>query len=82
MSFFTNICTGLTNVVISRRRSAFFKDLQKILYTSSWDVTKKIMKHEGGITALYKGGLTNMIRASGGALVLVVYDVLKDYLKK
>ena len=65
-----------------RRRLMMQAAQKKILYTSALDAAQKMMRHEGGVKALYKGGLTNMIRASGGALVLVVYDVLKDYLKK
>jgi solute carrier family 25 (adenine nucleotide translocator) protein 4/5/6/31 len=54
----------------------------EVMYTSSADCFRKVYQNEGGIKAFYKGGLTNMLRATGGALVLVFYDVLQDSLKK
>ncbi|KAI1307230.1 ADP,ATP carrier protein 1 [Halotydeus destructor] len=36
--------------------------------------------NEGGLRSFYRGGLPNVLRGFGGALVLVVYDMLKDSL--
>jgi solute carrier family 25 (adenine nucleotide translocator) protein 4/5/6/31 len=54
----------------------------EIMYKSYTDVVRKLYRSEGGISAFYKGGLTNMLRATGGAFVLVFYDVLQDKIKK
>lgn len=49
-----------------------------VLYRNSWHCVKQIFVNEGP-RAFYKGGLTNVFRASGGALVLVLYDEVKKY---
>ena len=38
----------------------------------------KTMKATEGFSAFYKGGLSNILRGVGGALVLVLYDVIKE----
>jgi solute carrier family 25 (adenine nucleotide translocator) protein 4/5/6/31 len=44
-----------------------------VMYTGTWDCFKKIYKNEGP-GAFFKGCLSNIIRGTGGALVLVFYD--------
>lgn len=44
-----------------------------IMYTGTWDCFVKIAKNEG-MGAFFKGALSNVIRGTGGALVLVFYD--------
>jgi solute carrier family 25 (adenine nucleotide translocator) protein 4/5/6/31 len=46
------------------------------MYTGTWDCFKKIYKDEGG-RAFFKGCLSNVIRGTGGALVLVFYDKIQ-----
>lgn len=64
-----------------RRRLMMQSGRTDILYAGVLDCTRKIYRNEGGITAFYKGGLTNMVRSAGGAIVLVLYDKLKGLMK-
>lgn len=50
-----------------------------IQYTGTWDCFVKIKQQEG-IKAFFKGSLSNVIRGTGGALVLVFYDKFQAYL--
>jgi len=50
-----------------------------IQYTGTWDCFVKIAKHEGPL-AFFKGSLSNVIRGTGGALVLVFYDKIQAYM--
>ncbi|GFE55064.1 ADP ATP transporter on adenylate translocase [Babesia ovis] len=52
------------------------KSSSEIMYTSSLDCFKKILKNEG-FHGFYKGAFANVLRGFGGALVLVFYDELK-----
>jgi solute carrier family 25 (adenine nucleotide translocator) protein 4/5/6/31 len=47
-----------------------------IMYTGTLDAWKKIAKQEGP-KAFFKGAFSNVLRGTGGALVLVLYDELK-----
>ena len=49
------------------------------MYDGTWDCFKKIYRDEGG-KAFFKGCLSNVIRGTGGALVLVFYDKIQDML--
>ncbi|KYQ92706.1 ADP/ATP translocase [Tieghemostelium lacteum] len=62
-----------------RRRMMMQAGRADILYTSTWDCWKKIATKEGP-TAFFKGALSNAIRGSGGALVLVIYDEIQKAL--
>ena len=46
------------------------------MYTGTMDCFRKIYKDEGG-RAFFKGCLSNVIRGTGGALVLVFYDKIQ-----
>ena len=46
------------------------------MYKSTIDCWKKIYNQEGG-KAFFKGAFSNILRGTGGALVLVLYDELK-----
>jgi len=48
-----------------------------IMYTSTIDCWRKVYAQEGG-SAFFKGAFSNVLRGTGGALVLVLYDELKD----
>lgn len=47
-----------------------------IMYKNTLDCWVKIFKNEGG-TAFFKGAFSNVLRGTGGALVLVLYDEFK-----
>lgn len=49
-----------------------------IMYTGTIDCFNKILKDEGP-KAFFKGSLSNVIRGTGGALVLVFYDKIQGY---
>jgi len=61
-----------------RRRMMMQSGRGEILYTSSFDCTRKILAKEGP-NAFFKGALSNAIRGSGGAIVLVMYDEIQKY---
>lgn len=48
----------------------------KVLYTGTIDCWRKILVNEGS-RAFFKGAVSNIIRGSGGAFVLVIYDEIK-----
>jgi solute carrier family 25 (adenine nucleotide translocator) protein 4/5/6/31 len=50
-----------------------------IMYTGTIDCWKKIHAHEG-TKAFFKGAFSNVLRGTGGALVLVLYDEIKAFL--
>merc|ERR1712212_551392 len=50
---------------------------EDILYKGTADCWKKIYQNEGG-KAFFKGAFSNVLRGTGGALVLVLYDELKQ----
>ncbi|KAM3722584.1 ADP,ATP carrier protein [Dirofilaria immitis] len=62
-----------------RRRMMMQSGRKEILYTNTWDCAKKIVANEG-VTALYKGALSNVFRGTGGALVLAIYDEIQKFL--
>jgi len=62
-----------------RRRMMMQAGRGEILYTSAFDCWRKIFVKEGP-RAFFKGALSNAIRGSGGALVLVLYDKFQQML--
>jgi len=48
----------------------------EVMYTGTIDCWKKIAKNEG-TGAFFKGAFSNVLRGTGGALVLVLYDEIK-----
>merc|ERR1712050_67719 len=52
---------------------------EDLLYKGTADCWKKIYQNEGG-KAFFKGAFSNILRGTGGALVLVLYDELKKVL--
>lgn len=59
-----------------RRRMMMQAGRADILYTSTLDCAQKILKKEGS-GAFFKGAGSNVIRGTGGAIVLVLYDEFK-----
>jgi solute carrier family 25 (adenine nucleotide translocator) protein 4/5/6/31 len=51
----------------------------EILYTSTANCWATIYKSEGS-GAFFKGAFSNVLRGTGGALVLVLYDEIKNLL--
>ncbi|EGI57731.1 Flotillin-1 [Acromyrmex echinatior] len=52
-----------------------------IMYKNTLDCWIKITKNEGP-KAFFKGAFSNILRGTGGALVLTLYDAIKDWLEK
>lgn len=62
-----------------RRRMMMQAGRGEVLYKNTMDCWVKIAKTEGH-NAFFKGALSNVIRGSGGALVLVFYDEIQKWL--
>ncbi len=62
-----------------RRRMMMQAGRADILYKSTLDCWAKIAKVEG-MGAFFKGALSNVLRGSGAALVLVIYDEIQKIL--
>jgi len=59
-----------------RRRMMMQAGRGEILYTSSFDCARKLAAKEGG-SAFFKGAFSNILRGTGGALVLAFYDEIQ-----
>lgn len=59
-----------------RRRLMMQSGGKEKMYDSTIDAWRKILANEGG-SAFFKGALSNILRGTGGALVLVMYDEFK-----
>ena len=64
-----------------RRRLMMQSGTEKIVYTSSFDCAKQIATKEGP-RAFFHGALSNALRGSGGAIVLVLYDQFQKLIKQ
>lgn len=64
-----------------RRRLMMQSGRSDLLYSGTIDCIKKIYVNEGP-KAFFKGSLSNVIRGTGGALVLVFYDKIQGYLNQ
>eukprot|EP00281_Chroomonas_sp_CCMP1168_P019352 CAMPEP_0206229568 /NCGR_PEP_ID=MMETSP0047_2-20121206/9773_1 /ASSEMBLY_ACC=CAM_ASM_000192 /TAXON_ID=195065 /ORGANISM="Chroomonas mesostigmatica_cf, Strain CCMP1168" /LENGTH=304 /DNA_ID=CAMNT_0053652889 /DNA_START=46 /DNA_END=960 /DNA_ORIENTATION=+ len=62
-----------------RRRLMMQSGAKERLYNGTIDCFAKIAKKEG-MSAFFKGAGANVIRGAGGALVLVGYDKIKEYI--
>ncbi|XP_064628650.1 ADP,ATP carrier protein-like [Lineus longissimus] len=62
-----------------RRRMMMQSGRKDVLYKNTLDCWAKIMKQEGG-SAFFKGAFSNVLRGTGGALVLAMYDEIKKYI--
>lgn len=62
-----------------RRRMMMQSGRTELLYKNTWDCAKKIVANEG-MSAMYKGALSNVFRGTGGALVLAIYDEIHKFL--
>jgi len=64
-----------------RRRLMMTSGSKEKLYNGTMDCFAKIYQKEGG-KAFFKGCLSNVIRGTGGALVLTFYDKIQDKLEE
>ncbi|XP_038066832.1 ADP/ATP translocase 3-like [Patiria miniata] len=62
-----------------RRRMMMQSGRKDVMYKNTMDCWKKIFKQEGP-SAFFKGAFSNVLRGTGGALVLVLYDEIKALL--
>jgi len=62
-----------------RRRMMMQSGRADKLYKNTIDCWRKIAKSEGS-NAFFKGAFSNVLRGTGGALVLVLYDEIKTFL--
>jgi len=62
-----------------RRRMMMQSGRKDILYKNSLHCAKKIIANEG-VSAMYKGALSNVYRGTGAALVLAIYEEIQKYL--
>lgn len=60
-----------------RRRLMMQAGAKEKLYNGTLDAFAKIAKNEGS-GAFFKGAFSNVLRGMGGAIVLVLYDEIKD----
>jgi len=63
-----------------RRRMMMQSGRTDILYKNTIDCWSKIAKTEG-TSAFFKGAFSNVLRGTGGALVLAGYDEIQKYIK-
>jgi solute carrier family 25 (adenine nucleotide translocator) protein 4/5/6/31 len=75
------VAAGITSYPLDtvRRRLMMTSGAKEKMYNGTWDCFQKIYRDEGG-KAFFKGCLSNVIRGTGGALVLVFYDKFQAYL--
>ncbi|XP_072995896.1 probable ADP,ATP carrier protein At5g56450 [Typha latifolia] len=59
-----------------RRRMMMQSGMEKPVYGSTLDCWKKIYRMEG-MTSFYRGAVSNMLRGTGAAAILVLYDEVK-----
>jgi len=62
-----------------RRRMMMQSGRKDVLYKNTLDCALKIVKNEG-MTAMFKGAGSNVIRGTGGALVLAIYDEIQKFI--
>jgi len=62
-----------------RRRMMMQAGRGEILYTSSFDCARKLYAKEG-MNAFFRGAFSNILRGTGGALVLAFYDEIQKFI--
>jgi solute carrier family 25 (adenine nucleotide translocator) protein 4/5/6/31 len=78
---FVTVFSGIASYPLDtvRRRMMMQSGRSDILYKGTLDCFAKIYKDEG-LKAFFKGALSNVIRGTGGALVLVFYDKIQSWI--
>ena len=79
---FVTVFSGIISYPIDtiRRRMMMQSGRADVLYANTLDCLSKIYKNEGGVKPFFKGAGSNVIRGTGGALVLVFYNKIQAYL--
>ena len=79
---FVTVFAGIMSYPLDtvRRRMMMQSGRADKMYTSTLDCFVKILKNEGGVKPFFKGAGSNVIRGTGGALVLVFYNKIQAYL--
>ncbi|XP_028618097.1 ADP/ATP translocase 4 [Grammomys surdaster] len=74
-------CSGILSYPFDtvRRRMMMQSGESEKQYKGTIDCFLKIYNHEGG-AAFFRGAFSNILRGTGGALVLVLYDKIKEFL--
>ncbi|KAM4818721.1 ADP/ATP translocase 4-like [Thomomys bottae] len=74
-------CSGILSYPFDtvRRRMIMQSGESEQQYKGILDCFMKIYQHEG-IGAFFRGAFSNILRGTGGALVLVLYDKFKEFL--
>lgn len=74
-------CSGIISYPFDtvRRRMMMQSGRKDVLYKNTLDCWRKIAQTEGG-SAFFKGAFSNVLRGTGGALVLVLYDEIKKFI--
>jgi len=62
-----------------RRRMMMQSGRKEIMYKNTFDCAVQIVKKEG-MSAMFKGALSNVFRGTGGALVLTIYEEIQKYI--
>lgn len=78
---FVTVSAGIISYPLDtvRRRLMMQSGRTDILYKGTMDCFKVILRDEGA-KAFFKGSASNVIRGTGGALVLVFYDKIQTYM--
>lgn len=78
---FVTVSAGIISYPLDtvRRRLMMQSGRSDILYRGTIDCFRVILRDEGP-KAFFKGAASNIIRGTGGALVLVFYDKIQAYL--
>jgi solute carrier family 25 (adenine nucleotide translocator) protein 4/5/6/31 len=76
---FVTVTAGIMSYPLDtvRRRLMMQSGRKDILYKGTMDCFKVILRDEGA-SAFFKGAASNIIRGTGGALVLVFYDKIQE----
>jgi len=75
-------CAGIISYPFDtiRRRMMMQAGRGEILYTGSFDCARKLYAKEG-MNVFFKGAFSNILRGTGGALVLAFYDEIQKLIK-
>ena len=78
---FVTVTSGIASYPLDtvRRRLMMQSGREDVLYRGTVHCFQKILADEGG-SAFFKGSLSNVIRGTGGALVLVSYEKIQAFL--
>ncbi|XP_050364919.1 probable ADP,ATP carrier protein At5g56450 [Argentina anserina] len=62
-----------------RRRMMMQSGLEQQMYSGTLDCWKKTYRKEG-VVSFYRGAVSNMVRSTGAAAILVLYDEVKKFM--